>query len=130
MENIPAMFSEKFDVFGFGRCKLQVIEESEQNRYPTGIPTAYVVNNNNEIICALNLLYPKYTSRRNLTDRQKRDIDNRINTIAVERFTGIRTDPWQTICIYWTDLNGGYDELVFPEVPPDYFGFRSNTSPK
>lgn len=130
MRNIPTMFSTEFDVFGFGRCKLKVIEELKCDQYPTGQPMAYVTDSNNRAICTLDLFKPEYKSDYDLTDRQKRDIDNGINTISLIRFTNIRLDPWQTICIYWTDLNGGYDELVFPEVPPDYFGFRSNTSPK
>ena len=127
MESEHIMFSTEFDVFGFGRCKLCVVQEFDE--YLIKHPTAHVISQDKEI-CSLDLFDPKYKSDFDLTSYQKRNIDNGLNTITVDRFTGIKTDPWRYICIFWTDLNGGYDELAFPEVPPDYFGFRSNTSPK
>lgn len=128
MEGKTTMFSKEFNVSGIGKCELQVIEESDKEWIDH--PTAYIVKDNKEIICSLDLFAPKYESSYNLTESQKLDIANGLETPVMARSVNKLLDPWKFICIYWTDLNGGYDELIFPEVPPDYFSFRSNINPK
>lgn len=118
------MHIHKFPVTGIGECELQVWKQDNDTN-----PMAYIVFNNSDIICALNIFGYGGIYNSNLTKAQKYDIDSGINGMRFVQDANIYVPAWHDMCVCWKDLNNNED-LNLPEVPPDYFGFRSNTNPK
>lgn len=122
MQYIDTVPIRVFNLRGVGECELRVIKENTAEKIAH--PTAYIVKDNKDIICSLDILSTKYESKIDLKNAQKCDIYNCLNTAMKVIFIDIYANPWHNMCESWTDLNGRHDDLVFPENPPDYFGFR------
>ena len=108
---------KKFMLTDIGECEVQVFPYQDDENPPT----VYIVKDNTHIICGIRLDAPLlFGVHRNLTDEQKKDIDDVMRSIVPSRFPNSKIDVWYFTCAYWSGMNDRLDRITFPESQPDY----------
>ena len=108
---------KKFMLTDIGECEVQVFPYQDDENPPT----VYIVKDNTHIICGIRLDAPLlFGVHRNLTDEQKKDIDDVINSTMPSVFNIPQIKVWNLVCGCWSGMNDRLDRITLPDDPPDY----------
>ena len=108
---------KKFMLTDIGECEVQVFPYQDDENPPT----VYIVKDNTHIICGIRLDAPLlFGVHRDLTDEQKKDIDDVINSTIPSVFNIPQIKVWNFVCGCWSGMNDRLDRITFPESQPDY----------
>lgn len=108
------MHVKKFNLTDIGECEIQVFPYQDLDNPPS----VYIVKDNAHVICSLRLDAPEYNGQIVLTEQQKIDINNAVNSTT----EGVHCDfpIWPWICGSWGGTNDREETITLPDSPPDY----------
>ena len=111
------MHIKKFMLTDIGECEVQVFPYQDDENPPT----VYIVKDNTHIICGIRLDVPLlFGVHRYLTDEQKKDINDVMNSSMPSVFNIPPLKVWNFICGCWSGMNDRLDKITPPDDPPDY----------